>query len=33
MNVNVVVVLVKLILVVMVSPGGVCVDAQLRRDF
>jgi|GEM_PF-597313 hypothetical protein len=33
MSLNVVIVLVKLILVVMVSPGGVCVDAQSRRDF
>jgi len=24
---------VKLVLVVMVSPGGFCVDTQLRRDF
>jgi hypothetical protein len=32
MHFNVVIVLVKLILVV-VSPGGFCVDAQLRRDF
>jgi len=33
MNFNAVVVLVKLVLVVMVSPGGFCVDTQLRRDF